>query len=112
MLSNIYEYVTDEYIGGVSEDYFNQYITEELSKKLNNHGVIAMAYKYNYKMKNNFYKPSLKNLFKRREKKWELDRRESLEKFTSKKILVPSVNREYRTEDAMDCLYLQNARKR
>ncbi len=103
ILSNIYEYVTDEWYGGISENAFTQYVTEELSKNLNPGGVISIAYQYHYKTKNQAYKPSLKNLFKGR---YAIDRREALEKFKFKKILVPSVVREYRNNAEKDCIYL------
>lgn len=103
LLSNIYDYVTDEWMGGMKEEAFTQYVTEELSKKLNPNGKISIAYQYHYQTKDQAFKPSLKNLFKR---KYTLEKREALERFSFKKLLVSSVIREYREATEKDCVYL------
>lgn len=103
LLSNIYDYVTDEWVGGIKEEAFTQYVTEELSKKLNTGGKISIAYQYHYRTKDRAFTPSLKNLFK---SKYTLEKREALEKFSFRKILVSSVVREYREESYQDCIYL------
>ncbi len=103
LLSNIYDYVTDEWIDGIKEEVFTTYVTEELSKKLNAGGKISIAYQYHYKEKDQAFHLSLKNLFKGR---YKIEKREALEKFSPKKILVPSVVREYREDNTKDCVYL------
>lgn len=108
LLSNIYDYVTDEWVGGMKEEDFTQYVTEELSKKLNPGGKISIAYQYHYKEKDRAFTPSLRNLLKG---KYKIERREALEKFNFKKILVPSVVREYREDATKDCVYLYEVGK-
>lgn len=108
LLSNIYDYATDEWVGGIKEEAFTQYVIEELSKKLNPSGKISIAYQYHYKSRDQAFPLSLKNLFKR---KYTLEKREALERFSLKKILVSTVIRDYREDSTKDCIYLYEGGK-
>jgi len=109
LLSNIYDYATDEWYGGISEETFTKYVIEELSQKLNPEGRISIAYQYHYQNKDRAFTPSLRNLFKSR---YTLERREALEKFSFRKILVPSVVRDYREYMSRDCVYVYEGGKK
>lgn len=103
LLSNIYEYLTDEYYNVISSDEFGRYITEELKAILNKGATVEVAYQYNYRQKNFVAKQGLKKLFS---KKYILQERPELDKFKFKKMLVPSMVKEYREAGDADCMYL------
>ncbi len=107
-LSNIYDYVTDDWHGVMTEEAFHDYVANGLKPILNPDAQVAAAYQYHYRVKNAAYKPSLKNLFRGR---YTIDRRESLEKFGYKKVLIPSVVQEYRKENGKDCFYVYEGGK-
>lgn len=107
-LSNIYDYLVDEWSGSMTEEAFHDYIENELTPILNPGAQVAAAYQYHYKTKNASYKPSLKTLF---QSKYTIERRESLEKFGYRKILIPSIVQEYREAKGKDCLYVYEGGK-
>lgn len=103
LLSNIYDYLVSDWYNVVSADEFNNYIQDNLSNNLNDGGIIGLAYQYHYKTKNHVYGSAKKKLFS---SKYNLEKRESLDKFCFKKILVPSIIKEYRKDAEKDCIYL------
>ena len=109
LLSNIYDYIVSDWYGVISAEDFNSYVENQLSNLLNENGIIQLAYKYHYKTKNVAYGSTLKKLFA---SKYKIDVNESLNKLSYKKILVPSLIKEYRKDKEMDCVYLYNSKKR
>ncbi len=104
MLSNIYEYLTDEYYSVISADAFGKYVTEDLTAILKPEAIVQVAYQYHYKTKNETFKPTLKNLFSKG--KYSFQKRPELDKYKFKKMLVPSMVKEYRQGGDMDVSYL------
>lgn len=107
-LSNIYDYLVGENYNVISEEEFSNYIKNDLSNILNDDGIIALHYQYHYKTRNDFYKGSLKDLFK---DKYTIEKKPILDSLSSKKILVPSIIKEYRKMNEKGCLYLYGKTK-
>lgn len=101
LFSNIYEYLTDEWYSVISEEAFVNYIKEQVSPRLNEDGVIAVAYQYNYKTKNFANKGLINRILG---KGYTLDPRLPLENM--KKVIVSSTVQEYRENGNKDCIYL------
>ena len=108
LLSNIYDYLVDSWSGKITEEEFNQYVASKMPSILKEGAKVAAAYQYHYKTRNAFYHPSLKNLFRG---KYTLEEKESLDRFGFRKILVPSVIREYQETGGKDCLYVYESGK-
>ena len=108
LCSNIYDYLVSDWYNVISEDDFNKYVNDSLSNILNDNGIIALSYQYHFKIKNECYDNSLKNLFKG---KFVLEKRPNLDEICFKKLLIPCFVKEYRKNKTKDCLYLYGKRK-
>lgn len=101
LFSNIYDYLTDEWYHVISEDAFVGYVEEKASQRLSEGGTIAVAYQYNYKVRN-YTNPGL--ISRILGKNYTLDKKLPLENM--KKVVVPSTVKEYQKEGNKDCVYL------
>ena len=101
LLSNIYDYLTDEWYSVISTDEFNQYIEGKMAKCLNDGGKIAVAYQYNYQVKDYENSSLIKRILKQN---YKLERRPPLEHM--RKIVVTSTVKEYAKDGNKDCVYL------
>lgn len=108
MLSNIYEYLTDEHYDVLDSESFVDYTTNGISNILNEGATVAIAYQYNYLIKNHVQKKSLRDLFK---KNYVLEKREALERPDIRKILVSPIIKEYSNSGYKDCLYLYDKKR-
>ncbi len=109
LLSNIYEYLTDEWYSTITKERFNEYITKDIAPILNEGAKVVAAYQYHYRLKNQAFKPSLKNLFMRG--KWELEKRDSLLQIGCRISEFPSVIQEYSADHGKDCIYVYDSGK-
>lgn len=103
LLSNIYVYLIDEWYAKISGEEFVNYITNELSSKLNPNGVIPLAYQFNHRERAQIHGNALQKLF---QKKYKVTGVDDFENRSFKKILVPSVTKEYRKTGTEDCIYI------
>lgn len=106
MLSNIYIYLIGDWYKIITGDEYSNYIVNELPQILNEDGIVNLAYQYNYrenKAKSEIKGNALQRLFAN---KYNFSKIDAFEKFGFKKILFPSVTRNYRNLGTMDCAYL------
>lgn len=106
LLSNIYEYLVDQWADITDHKDFVAYIQDQVSKRLNEHGVIAVAYQYNYRHKA-FYDLNL--ISKILGKGYVVVKIDDFNNM--KRIVVPTTVKEYREDGGKDCVYLYEKEK-